>query len=56
LLLKEAGSFFRVGLNEGLITMDVAPFGGVKDSGIGCQGGHHGMAEFLHITYVCIGL
>lgn len=56
MLLKEARSFFRVGLNEGLITMQVAPFGGVKDSGVGRQGGHHGMEDFLHITYVCIGL
>lgn len=48
----EAG---MVGINEGIITSEVAPFGGVKDSGIGREGSSLGIEEFLHIKYVCVG-
>jgi succinate-semialdehyde dehydrogenase/glutarate-semialdehyde dehydrogenase len=45
-----------VGLNEGLITTEVAPFGGVKDSGIGREGASQGIEEFLTLKYVSLGL
>lgn len=48
----EAG---MVGINEGIITSEVAPFGGVKDSGIGREGSSLGIKEFLHVKYLCVG-
>jgi succinate-semialdehyde dehydrogenase/glutarate-semialdehyde dehydrogenase len=42
-----------VGINTGLISTPVAPFGGVKMSGIGREGSHHGLEEYLNIKYVC---
>lgn len=44
-----------VGVNSGLITTEVAPFGGVKHSGMGREGGNLGMEEFLDVKYVCVG-
>lgn len=44
-----------VGVNTGLISTEVAPFGGVKQSGIGREGGHEGMSEYLETKYICIG-
>jgi succinate-semialdehyde dehydrogenase/glutarate-semialdehyde dehydrogenase len=44
-----------VGVNTGLISTEVAPFGGVKESGIGREGSHHGIDEYLEIKYVCMG-
>ena len=44
-----------VGINAGLVTTEVAPFGGVKDSGIGSEGSSHGIEEYLHLKYVSIG-
>jgi succinate-semialdehyde dehydrogenase/glutarate-semialdehyde dehydrogenase len=44
-----------VGVNEGLVTTEVAPFGGVKDSGIGREGSSHGIEEYLNIKYVSLG-
>lgn len=49
----EAG---MVGINEGAISYDAAPFGGVKESGIGREGGHYGVEEYLETKYVCMGL
>jgi succinate-semialdehyde dehydrogenase/glutarate-semialdehyde dehydrogenase len=45
-----------VGVNVGLMTTEVAPFGGVKQSGYGREGSHHGIDEYLNIKYVCLGL
>ena len=42
-----------IGVNSGLISNDVAPFGGVKQSGLGREGSHYGIEEFLEIKYVC---
>jgi succinate-semialdehyde dehydrogenase / glutarate-semialdehyde dehydrogenase len=42
-----------VGINCGLISNEVAPFGGVKQSGLGREGSHHGIDEFLEIKYLC---
>lgn len=44
-----------VGVNEGLITTEVAPFGGVKDSGIGTEGSKYGVNDYLSIKYACVG-
>lgn len=43
-----------VGVNEGLISNEVAPFGGIKESGIGREGSRYGIEEFLELKYVCI--
>ena len=44
-----------VGVNTGIISTEVAPFGGVKESGIGREGSKYGIEEFLEIKYVCLG-
>lgn len=44
-----------VGINTGLISTEVAPFGGVKESGIGREGSSHGIEEYLEMKYLCIG-
>jgi succinate-semialdehyde dehydrogenase/glutarate-semialdehyde dehydrogenase len=44
-----------VGINEGIISTEVAPFGGVKESGIGREGSHHGIEEFTEIKYMLMG-
>lgn len=45
-----------VGVNTGIISTEVAPFGGVKQSGIGREGGREGIAEYLNVKYVCLSL
>ncbi|MEJ1160856.1 NAD-dependent succinate-semialdehyde dehydrogenase [Prosthecomicrobium sp. N25] len=45
----------QVGVNEGLLTTEVAPFGGVKDSGFGREGSKYGVEDYLDMKYVCIG-
>jgi succinate-semialdehyde dehydrogenase/glutarate-semialdehyde dehydrogenase len=44
-----------IGVNEGLITTVEAPFGGLKESGVGKEGGHQGIEDYLDTKYVCIG-
>ncbi|OXH90090.1 succinate-semialdehyde dehydrogenase (NADP(+)), partial [Burkholderia multivorans] len=44
-----------VGINSGLISNEVAPFGGVKQSGIGREGSKYGIDDFLSIKYLCMG-
>ena len=44
-----------VGINVGIISTEVAPFGGVKESGIGREGSKYGIEEFLEVKYLCIG-
>jgi succinate-semialdehyde dehydrogenase/glutarate-semialdehyde dehydrogenase len=44
-----------VGVNTGLISSEVAPFGGVKQSGLGREGSHYGIEEFVEIKYLCFG-
>ena len=44
-----------VGINEGLISTEVAPFGGVKASGIGREGSKYGIDDFVEIKYLCMG-
>ena len=45
-----------VGINTGLISTEVAPFGGVKVSGLGREGSRHGIDDYLEIKYLCIGI
>jgi succinate-semialdehyde dehydrogenase/glutarate-semialdehyde dehydrogenase len=44
-----------VGINEGIISTELAPFGGVKESGLGREGSHHGVEEFLEMKYMFMG-
>ena len=44
-----------VGINSGLISNEIAPFGGVKQSGLGREGSKYGMDDYLAIKYMCIG-
>jgi succinate-semialdehyde dehydrogenase / glutarate-semialdehyde dehydrogenase len=44
-----------IGINEGIISSEVAPFGGVKQSGLGREGSHHGVEEFLELKYMLMG-
>jgi succinate-semialdehyde dehydrogenase/glutarate-semialdehyde dehydrogenase len=50
--VAEALESGMVGVNTGLITTEVAPFGGVKESGLGREGSRHGMEEYVEIKYV----
>ena len=51
----EALEYGLVGVNEGLITTEVAPFGGMKDSGFGKEGSHYGVDDYVNLKYACIG-
>ncbi|MES2535584.1 MAG: NAD-dependent succinate-semialdehyde dehydrogenase [Pseudomonadota bacterium] len=53
--VAEALDFGLVGVNAGLIASEVAPFGGVKQSGIGREGSKYGLDEFLEVKLVCMG-
>jgi succinate-semialdehyde dehydrogenase / glutarate-semialdehyde dehydrogenase len=53
--VAEALEYGMVGVNSGIISTEVAPFGGVKESGIGREGSRHGIEEFLEIKYVLMG-
>lgn len=44
-----------VGINTGIISTEVAPFGGVKESGIGREGSRHGIEDFMELKYLCLG-
>ncbi len=54
--VAEALEYGMVGINEGLISTEVAPFGGIKESGLGREGSKYGLDEFLEIKYLCYGL
>ena len=53
--VAEALEYGIVGINTGLISTEVAPFGGVKESGLGREGSKYGLEEFLEIKYLCMG-
>jgi succinate-semialdehyde dehydrogenase/glutarate-semialdehyde dehydrogenase len=53
--VSEALEYGMVGANEGTISSEVAPFGGVKESGVGREGSKYGIEEFLEIKYMCLG-
>ncbi len=54
--VAEALEYGIVGVNTGIISTEVAPFGGVKQSGLGREGSHHGIEEFLEMKYVCMAV
>ncbi|MEX0371050.1 MAG: NAD-dependent succinate-semialdehyde dehydrogenase [Tateyamaria sp.] len=54
--VAEALEYGIVGVNTGIISTEVAPFGGVKQSGLGREGSHHGIEEFLEMKYVCLSV
>ncbi|MEO1362818.1 MAG: NAD-dependent succinate-semialdehyde dehydrogenase [Pseudomonadota bacterium] len=54
--VAEALEYGMVGVNTGIISTEVAPFGGVKQSGLGREGSHHGIEEFLEMKYICMSV
>ena len=52
--VSEALEYGMVGVNTGLISTEIAPFGGVKSSGLGREGSRHGLDDYLEIKYVCV--
>jgi succinate-semialdehyde dehydrogenase/glutarate-semialdehyde dehydrogenase len=53
--VAEALEYGIVGINEGIISTEVAPFGGVKESGLGREGSKYGIEDYLEIKYMCMG-
>lgn len=53
--VSEALEYGIVGINEGIISNEMAPFGGVKESGMGREGSKYGLDDYLEIKYVCLG-
>jgi len=53
--VSEALEYGMVGINEGIISNEMAPFGGVKQSGMGREGSKYGMDDYLEIKYLCMG-
>jgi succinate-semialdehyde dehydrogenase/glutarate-semialdehyde dehydrogenase len=53
--VAEALEYGMVGINAGIIATEHVPFGGVKQSGLGREGSHHGMEEYLEMKYLCVG-
>lgn len=53
--VAEALEYGMVGINTGLISTAEVPFGGVKQSGLGREGAHHGMDDYIEIKYLCLG-
>ncbi|WP_299143736.1 NAD-dependent succinate-semialdehyde dehydrogenase [uncultured Tateyamaria sp.] len=54
--VAEELEYGMVGVNTGIISTEVAPFGGVKQSGLGREGSHHGIEEFLEMKYICMSV
>ncbi|WEZ86605.1 NAD-dependent succinate-semialdehyde dehydrogenase [Pseudomonas sp. NyZ480] len=54
--VSEALEYGMVGVNVGVVATEVAPFGGVKSSGLGREGSRYGIEDYLEIKYVCLGL
>ncbi len=54
--VSEALEYGMVGVNTGMISTPIAPFGGVKQSGLGREGSRYGIDEYLEIKYVCVAL
>jgi len=53
--VSEALEYGMVGINEGIISNEMAPFGGVKQSGMGREGSKYGLDDYLEIKYLCMG-
>jgi len=54
--VAEALEYGIVGVNTGIISTEVAPFGGVKQSGLGREGSHHGIEDYLEMKYICLSV
>lgn len=54
--VSEALEYGMVGINTGLISTEVAPFGGIKSSGLGREGSKYGIEDYLEIKYLCVGI
>ena len=54
--VTEALEYGIVGINTGIISVEQAPFGGVKQSGLGREGSRHGLDEYLEMKYLCVGI
>jgi succinate-semialdehyde dehydrogenase/glutarate-semialdehyde dehydrogenase len=54
--VAEALEYGIVGLNTGLISTEVAPFGGVKESGTGREGSRYGILDYTELKYLCVGI
>ncbi|WP_284163688.1 NAD-dependent succinate-semialdehyde dehydrogenase [Frigidibacter sp. SD6-1] len=54
--VQEGLEYGMVGVNTGLISTEVAPFGGVKQSGLGREGSHHGIEDYLEMKYICLSI
>ncbi|WP_212632054.1 NAD-dependent succinate-semialdehyde dehydrogenase [Pseudomonas sp. KB-10] len=54
--VSEALEYGMVGVNEGLISTEVAPFGGIKQSGLGREGSHYGIDDYIEQKYMCLGI
>jgi succinate-semialdehyde dehydrogenase/glutarate-semialdehyde dehydrogenase len=53
--VSEALEYGMVGINVGILATEHVPFGGVKQSGLGREGSHHGMDDYVEIKYLCLG-
>jgi succinate-semialdehyde dehydrogenase/glutarate-semialdehyde dehydrogenase len=53
--VMEGLEYGMVAVNEGILSTELAPFGGMKESGLGREGSHHGLDEFTELKYVCVG-
>jgi succinate-semialdehyde dehydrogenase/glutarate-semialdehyde dehydrogenase len=53
--VSEALEYGILGINEGIISTEVAPFGGIKESGIGREGSKYGIEDFIELKYMCLG-
>ncbi|MEM8632297.1 MAG: NAD-dependent succinate-semialdehyde dehydrogenase [Pseudomonadota bacterium] len=54
--VAEELEYGMVGVNTGIISTEVAPFGGIKQSGLGREGSHHGIDEYLELKYICMSV
>jgi len=54
--VAEALDYGMVGINTGLISTEVAPFGGVKQSGFGREGSKYGIEDYLDVKYLCLSV
>ena len=54
--VAEALEYGIVGINTGIISTENAPFGGIKQSGLGREGSHHGIEEYLELKYMCMSV
>ncbi len=53
--VAEALEYGMVGINVGILATEHVPFGGVKQSGLGREGSHHGMDDYVEVKYLCVG-